>query len=173
MKKITSLRSNLLTAIFIVIILTSCSSHLSSSQKNKPKWTEESIKKYLDENKGKLDPIEGIYSVSKNTERGIGKLSFSQKKSDFARVAIIRNTEGVAPEFNELWLEGLDLPKYSKTAEFTRIQKSSAYLSKRLAPDKGASYSFAYDEAAGSMEGILKGSINTKVLYYLKVYPAK
>jgi hypothetical protein len=173
MKKITALSSNLLTAIFIAIISTSCSSHLSTSKKSTPKWTEESIKKYLDENKEKLDPIEGIYSVSKNTERGIGKLSFTQKKSDIARVAIIKNTEGVAPEFYEFWLEGLDLPKYAKTAEFTRIQKSSAYLSKRLSPDKGASYSFAYDEAAGSMEGILKGSVNTKVLYYLKVYPAK
>src|SRR5258705_13034625 len=101
MKKITSLNSNLLNAILIAIILTSCSSHLSTSQKNKAKWTEESIKKYLDENKEKLDPIEGIYSVSKNTERGIGKLSFSQKKSDYARVAIIRNTEGFTPEFNE------------------------------------------------------------------------
>ncbi|HEV8514080.1 MAG TPA: hypothetical protein VGQ59_12425 [Cyclobacteriaceae bacterium] len=168
-----SINRYVLTAIFITLILTSCSSHLSSSQKNKAKWTEESIKKYFDENKEKLDPIEGIYSVSKNTERGIGKLSFSQKKSDFARVAIIRNTEGFTPEFNEFILEGLELPKYSKTAEFTRIQKSSAYLSKRLAPDAGASYSFAYDEAAGSMEGILKGSINTKVLYYLKVYPSK
>lgn len=173
MKKNTSISRNILNAIFITIVLTSCSNQISSSQKSKPKWTEESIKKYLDENKEKLDPIEGIYSVSKNTERGIGKLSFSQKKSDFARVAIIRNTEGFAPEFNEFWLEGLDLPKYSKTAEFTRIQKSSAYLSKRLSPDAGASYSFAYDEAAGSMEGILKGSVNTKVLYYLKVYPAK
>jgi len=172
-KKNISISKNILTTIFITIILTSCSSHLSTSQKSKPKWTEESIKKYLDENKEKLDPIEGIYSVSKNTERGIGKLSFTQKKSDFARVAIIRNTEGFTPAFNELWLEGLDIPKYSKTAAFTRIQKNSAYLSKRLSPEKGVSYSFAYDEAAGSMEGILKGSVNTKVLYYLKVYPAK
>ena len=173
MKKNISISKNILTTIFITIILTSCSSHLSTSQKSKPKWTEESIKKYLDENKEKLDPIEGIYSVSKNTERGIGKLSFTQKKSDFASVAIIRNTEGFTPAFNELWLEGLDIPKYSKTAAFTRIQKSSAYLSKRLSPEAGASYSFAYDEAAGAMEGILKGSVNTKVLYYLKVYPSK
>ena len=173
MKENTSISRTILTTIFIAALFASCSHHLSTSQKNKVKWTEESIKKYLDENKENLDPIEGIYSVSKNTERGIGKLSFSQKKNDFARVAIIKNTEASTPAFDEFWLEGLDLPKYSKTAEFTRIQKSSAYLSKRLSPEAGASYSFAYDEAAGAMEGILKGSMNTKVLYYLKVYPAK
>ncbi len=119
------------------MILTSCSSQLSTSQKSKPKWTEESIKKYLDENKEKLDPIEGIYSVSKNTQRGIGKLSFSQKKSDFARVAIIRNTEGSTPEFNELWLEGLD-PNTLKPQSLREFRKASLTFPNDFRQKKGS-----------------------------------
>ncbi len=137
-------------------------------------WTEESIKKYLDDNKDKLEPIEGIYSVSsEKAYKLFGKTTPSKVSNDFARVAIIKNVDGFTPEYIEYWLEGLEVRKYSKTAEFTRIQKSSSYLCKRMLPGTDPiSYAFAYDEAAGSMEGVQKTNANSKLLY-LKVYPTK
>jgi hypothetical protein len=140
----------------------------------KQTWTEESIRKYLDENWDKLEPIEGIYSISsEKTYKLFGMTSPTKKSNDFARVAIVKNSEGSTPEFFEYWLEGLDYRKYSKTGEFTRIQKSSSYLCKKTLPGADPTgYAFAYDESAGSMEGVKKGTADSK-LFYLKVYPGK
>jgi len=82
-------------------------------------------KKYLDETKDKLDPIEGIYSVSSdNTDKSIlGLLSPNKKSNDFARVAILKNNKGFSPQFVELLLEGFNLPKYTKTAESRGFKK--------------------------------------------------
>ena len=140
----------------------------------KPTWTEDSIQKYLDENRNKLEPIEGIYSVSsEKTYTLFGVTAPTKKTDDFARVAIVKNGNGLEPEFIEYWLEGLDYRKYSKTAEFTRIQNSSSYLCKKTLPGADpASYSFVYDAAAGSLEGVRKSNASSK-FFYLKLYPAK
>ncbi|GHN02122.1 hypothetical protein WSM22_36110 [Cytophagales bacterium WSM2-2] len=159
--------------VFLVLIVMSCSGNLTS-QSGKKGWTEESIKKYLDDNAGKLDPVEGIYSISsEKTDKVLSKfIPATRKSNDYARVAILRNTEGFTPEFVELILEGLNMPKYTKTAEFTRIQKSFTYLSKQLDNGVGTSYSFALDEATGSMDGYKKSDTTSKLLY-LKLYPVK
>ena len=158
-------------AFLITFIALGCASKVAVQSK---KWTEESIRQYLDDNKGKLEPIEGIYSVSsEKAYKLFGVTTPTKKNNDFARVAILKNTESVSPEFIEYWLEGLDYRKYSKTAEFTRIQKSSSYLCKKTLPGADpTSYAFAYDDAAGSMDGVQKANESSK-LFYLKVYPAK
>ena len=174
MKKVTSSRKNILFTIFIMILWSSCSSQMTP-QKSKQEWTEESIKKYLDENKGKLDPIEGIYSISQdNTDKSLMRfISPTKKSNDMARVAILKNNESFTPQFVELLLEGLNLPKYTQTAEFTRIQTSSTYLSKQFSSDGDfTTYTFAYDDDAGSMEGFKKNDQALKLLY-LKLYPVK
>lgn len=159
-------------AVFLATLaLFSCASKVAVQSK---KWTEESIRKYLDDNKDKLEPIEGIYSISsEKAYKLFGVTTPSKKNNDFARVAILKNQEDITPEFIEYWLEGLDYRKYSKTAEFTRIQKSSSYLCKKTLPGADpTSYAFAYDDDAGSMEGVQKANASSK-LFYLKVYPAK
>lgn len=166
-----SSRSNkILAFVCIAVAAIGCSSKVVQKQT----LTEEAIRKYLDENKDKLEPIEGIYSISsEKAYKLFGVTTPSKKSNDFARVAIIKNTETFSPEFIEYWLEGLDYRKYSKTAEFTRIQKSSSYLCKKTLPGADpASYSFAYDEAASSMEGVRKTNASSK-LFYLKLYPTK
>jgi hypothetical protein len=160
-----------LFAVWSVVGSVGCSNKVAVQKQT---WTEESIKKYLDENRDKLEPIEGIYSISSvKTYKLLGVTAPPKKSTDFARVAIIKNPEGFTPVFTEYWLEGLDYRKYSKTAEFTRIQNSSSYLCKKTLPGADpTSYAFAYDDAAGSMEGVQKSNAASK-LFYLKLYPAK
>lgn len=171
MKNLSSIVVKIISVIFVAFLAVSCASKVAVQSK---KWTEESIRKYLDDNKDKLEPIEGIYSISsEKAYKLFGVTTPSKRNNDFARVAILKNSESVSPEFIEYWLEGLDYHKYSKTAEFTRIQKSSSYLCKKTLPGSDpTSYAFAYDDAAGAMEGVQRANESSK-LFYLKVYPAK
>jgi hypothetical protein len=171
MKKISILKITLMF-VLAVLLMPGCS---PKAVVQKQQWTEETIRKYLDENKDKLEPIEGIYSLSSDKEYKIfGLTAPSKKNNDFGRVAILKNTEGLTPEFFEYWLEGLDVRKYHKTGEFTRIQKSSSYLCKKMMPGADpVTYTFAYDNAAGQMEGVVdKSTVHAKLLY-LKLYPEK
>lgn len=172
MKRAAIFCQGVATAMLVISALSGCS---PKAVAQKQQLTEEWIRKYLDDNKGKLEPIEGIYSISsEKTYKVFGLTTPSKKSADFARVAIVKNTDGFNPEFIEYWLEGPDVRKYSKTGEFTRIQTSSSYLCKKLMPGADpASYSFAYDDAAGSLEGVRQGNINSKKLLYLKLYPVK
>lgn len=172
MKRMAIFFRGVAAAMLFAYVLSGCSPKAAAQ---KPQLTEESIRKYLDDNKSKLEPIEGVYSISsEKSYKVFGLTTPSKKSTDFARVAILKNTEGFNPEFIEYWLEGQDVRKYSKTGEFTRIQKSSSYLCKKLMPGADpTSYTFAYDEAAGSLEGIQQGSTSSKKLLYLKLYPVK
>jgi len=171
MKRSASFLVRNLALVFIGATWVSCSNKVAV---RKQTWTEESVRKYLDDNRDKLEPIEGIYSISsEKTYTLFGVTSPSKKSNDFARVAIIKNSEGPIPEFLEYWLEGLDYRKSIKTAEFIRVQKSSSYLCKKTLPGADpTSYAFAHDEAAGSLEGVQKGNVSSK-LFYLKLYPGK
>jgi hypothetical protein len=165
----------------ILFILTACSNKVTSPKYPDIKWdkyrgTEESIKKYLDDNKDNLDPIEGIYSLSSNHSEKffLGLLTDTKKTDDFARVAIIKDNKSFSAQFIEVIIRGEDLPKYAQTADFTRVQRSLTYLSKQFSPDgQFANYAFEYDESAGSLEGYKKDGDVTSKLLYLKLYPVK
>jgi hypothetical protein len=182
--KITTDMRGILKIVVLVLLLTACSNKVSSPKYPNIKWekyrgTEESIKKYLDENADELDPIEGIYSISATDERKVKYLFglwSEQKKigesNDFARVAIIRDNISFNAQFMEIIVGGEYLPKYAKTADFTRVQKSSTYLSRRFLPD-GKVENYSFEEKHGTLVGYNKKGDLTSRLYYLKLYPVK
>lgn len=172
--------------LILILLITSCSSKVASPKYPNLKWdkykgTEESIKKYLDDNKDNLDPIEGIYSISATNDQTVkylfGLLTSEERKgqsNDFARVAIIKENTSFSTQFIEVIVRGDDLPKYAKTADFTRIQKSMTYLSRQFSPDgKVENYSFEYEDKSGSLVGYNKKGDLTSKLSYLKLYPIK
>ncbi len=176
---------NILTTVAL-IVLAACSNKVSSPKYPDIKWekykgTEESIKKYLDDNKESLDPIEGIYSISATSDKTVkylfGLWTGQERKgesNDFARVAIIKDNASFSAQFIEVIVRGDDLPKYAKTADFTRIQKSMSYLSKQFSPDGAVeNYSFDYEEKSGLLVGYNKKGDLTSKLSYLKLYPVK
>lgn len=123
--------------------------------------SEESIKNYFDSNKNNLDPIEGIYSISS------GNLD-----NDFSRVFIIKDGRSYGGDFIEYIIRGDGFVKYSKTADFTRVQSSNVYLSNQKYPDGSwANYLFVND-GVGLLEGKRVGSATDR-LSYLKLYPVK
>lgn len=163
------------------IIFLACSNKISSPKYPDVKWdkfkgNEETIKKYLDENKDNLDPIEGIYSISEeNSEKFLlGLINDKQKTNDFARVAIIKENKSFNAQFIEVIIRGDDLPKYAITADFTRVQRSPTYLSRQFSPDgKISNYSFEYDSKSGSLFGYKVDGDKTSKLEYLKLYPVE
>lgn len=176
-----------LAIIFTIIIAISCSNKSTSTQDPSNSWkkyndTEDSIKKYLDENKNKLDPIEGIYSVSASDEKTVRYLfglwtdhAHAGEANDFARVAIMKQNTGFSAQFIEIIVSGDNLPKYAKVGEFTRVQESQAYLSRLFSPSgKVVNYSFFYDSQSGLLIGrSKKGDQTWGMLSYLKLYPVK
>ena len=174
-------------AIISIIIAISCSNKSTSTKDPSNSWkkyndTEDSIKKYLDENKNKLDPIEGIYSVSASDEKTVRYLfglwtdhAHVGEANDFARVAIMKENTGFSAQFIEIIISGENLPKYAKIGEFTRVQESQAYLSRLFSPSGNvANYTFVYDAQSGSLIGrSKKGDQTWGMLSYLKLYPVK
>ena len=158
-----------LLTITVLFIFTTCSNKVASPKYPDIKWekykgTEESIKKYLDDNASTLDPIEGIYSISATNDKTVKYLfglwsgqERTGESNDFARVAIIKDSESFSAQFTEVIVRGEDLPKYAKTADFTRVQKSLTYLSRQFSPNgKVENYSFEYELKAGSLVGYNK-----------------
>lgn len=176
-----NLMRNTLIVLLIFCTFSSCSNKVSSPKYPDIKWDkykgdEEAIKEYLDKNKDNLDPIEGIYSISSEYSEKflLGLYTERAKSNDFARVAIVKDNKSFSAQFIEVIIRGDDLPKYAVTADFTRVQRSSTYLSRQFSPDSHVeNYTFAYDESSGSLEGYKKEGDATSKLLYLKLYPIK
>ena len=168
--------------VLLLTILIGCSSKISSPKYPEIRWErckgdEEKIKKYLDDDKGNLDPIEGIYS---NSSQVTEKMLFGfyekeiSKSNHFARVAIVKENKSFGREFVEVVIKAEDLPKYSIRADFTRVQNDKMYLSKQFSPDgKFQNYTFAFDPMTGFLEGSNKNGAVTPKISYVKLYPIK
>ena len=167
--------------LLLLAVFTACSDKLSSSKYPGVKWekyagNEESIKQYLDKNKDTLDPIEGIYSISsENSEKiFLGLYTERNKTTDFARVAIVKENSTFSAQFIEVVIRGDDLPKYARTADFTRVQRSLVYLSRQFTPNgEDGNFTFEYDEKSGVLVGRKTDGPKTAELQYLKLYPVR
>jgi len=164
--------------LFLLLALPAgCSNKVVSPKATEVKWDEQSMKEYLDRNNDSLDPIEGIYSISSvHSEKTFRGLSTRKKtKNDFARVAIVKDNSTFGAQFTEILIRGSDdRPKYSKTANFTKVQRSLTYLSRQFSPDgEVESYAFEYDEPSGVLIGRKTEGDKTMELQYLKLYPVK
>ena len=159
--------------LLALMVATACSNK-NSPKPPEVKWDEHSIKAYLDSNKANLDPIEGIYSISSEQSEKFFRGLYTRKKTtnDFARVAIVKDNSTFGEQFREVLIRGKDFPKYAKTADFTKVQRSLTYLSRQFSPNGDvASYAFEYDEKSGALIGRKKDGEKTIELQYLKLYP--
>lgn len=138
------------------------------------------IKRYL--KKEKFNSIEGIYSVSGSvTRKGKGFLSGTEKekitdrKENYAQVAILRDLEEGGREYLELSLDEVLRPSYSVVGEFTIATNGNILLYKHLAGSKSSSYTFTTDKAADILEGVrVENEGNTTITYkltYVKLFP--
>ena len=160
--------------LLTVILVTACSNNISSPKPSEVKWDEQSLKAYLDGNKDNLDPIEGIYSISAQLSEKFFRGLYTRRKmtNDFARVAIVKENSTFGVQFREVLIRGKDFPKYAKTADFTKVQRSLTYLSRQFSPNGDvASYAFEYDEKSGALIGRKTEGEKTTELQYLKLYP--
>jgi hypothetical protein len=169
------MRSRLL--LLLLALVAGCSNKGSLPKVPEVKWDEQSIKEYLDTNTDDLDPIEGIYSISSTRSEKFFRGLYTRKKTtnDFARVAIVKDNSTFGVQFREILIRGGDdRPKYAKTADFTKVQRSLTYLSRQFSPNgEVASYAFEYDEPSGALIGRKTDGDKTTELQYLKLYPVK
>lgn len=139
------------------------------------------VKHYL--KKEKASPIEGIYSVSGSvTKKGKGLLGNSDKekitdrKDNYAVVAIIRDPDQEGRDFIELSLDKEFMPSYSVIGEFTTTTSGTLMVYKHLeAKNKYSSYNFTMDPKGEILEGIrIVNDGNQTITYkltYVKTYP--
>jgi hypothetical protein len=138
------------------------------------------VKRYL--KKDKFDAIEGIYSVSGTvTKKGKAFLSTNEKekvtdrKENYAQVAIVRDLEEGQREYMELSLDAEMKPSYSVVGEFSLATNGNIMIYKHLAGKNSSNYTFTTDKSADILEGIrTENDGNTIITYkltYVKLFP--
>lgn len=178
----------LLPAILVVVSSCSMEKLYQMRQKHKVNPYEQidfgsMVKRYMDKDQTSAGTIEGIYSVSSLiTKKGKGLLSFTEKekvverKENYSKVAIIRDTGNPDREYLEVPVDKDFLPSYSIRGEFTGVSDGNIMVYKHFEPrGKILSYTFAYDNQRDILEGIRTendGSFTiTYKLTYLKLFP--
>ncbi len=141
------------------------------------------VKRYFDKDRTSIGTIEGIYSVSSLiTKKGKGLLSTTERekvverKENYSKVAIIRDSGNPNREYLEVPLDKDFLPTYSIRGEFTGVSDGNILVYKHFEPrGKMLSYTFSYDKQKDILEGIRTendGSFTiTYKLTYLKLLP--
>ncbi len=138
------------------------------------------IKRYL--KKEKFNSIEGIYSVSGSvTKKGKGFLGGAEKekvtdrKENYAQVAILRDLEEGGREYLELSLDEELRLSYSVVGEFTLATNGNILVYKHFTGNKSSSYTFTTDKTADILEGVrVENEGNTTITYkltYVKLFP--
>jgi hypothetical protein len=139
------------------------------------------VKRYL--KKEKFDAIEGIYSVSGTVmKKGKGFLGTSEKekvtdrKENYAQVAIVRDLEEGQREYLELSLDAEMKSSYSVVGEFSLATNGNILIYKHLAGKNSTNYTFTTnDKGAEILEGIrTENDGNTIITYkltYVKLFP--
>lgn len=138
-----------LQLLLLLLTLASCSSpRISRWEKYKGKGG--ALEAYFTENAGKLDPVEGIYSVSDSLT--YKSFVFRQKKhkllDHYAQVAIVKS-----PTLKRDYAEvNIDIDKFKKYAVIGEIRNAGndIYLFTQYKLSKfGYNLSFVFDEDAG------------------------
>jgi len=145
----------------------------------------ELVQRYMSKENSSIGTIEGIYSVSLVvTKKGKGLLSSVEKekvmerKENYSKVAIIRDSGDANREYFEVSLDNESLPSYSVRGEFTRMTEANILIYKRLEPrGKTTTYTFTYDYSRDMLEGVRKENSGqaeyTYNLTYIKLHPKK
>ncbi len=145
----------------------------------------ELVQRYMNKENSSIGTIEGIYSVSLVvTKKGKGLLSSVEKekvmerKENYSKVAIIRDTGDANREYFEVSMDNESLPSYSIRGEFTRMTEANILIYKRLEPrGKTSNYTFTYDYSRDMLEGVRKENSGqaeyTYNLTYIKLHPKK
>ncbi|MDP2188353.1 MAG: S1C family serine protease [Sphingobacteriaceae bacterium] len=136
--------------------------------------TEQSIRKYFDDNLKELDPIEGVFTLSHTVYDSYGSLI--DQKDNIHTIAIVKDKISLTREFIEINLQQGNFPKYAITAEFTKSSNGRIYLSKQFSQDRTSSNeNFVWDNELGMLVSekteYYKGNKFTIKRYYLKIYP--
>ncbi len=139
------------------------------------------VKGYL--KKDKSNAIEGIYSVSGSvTKKGKGfmgspeKEKITDRKDNYALVAILRDPGETGRDFIELSLDKEFQPTYSIVGQFTTTPGGNLLLYRHLdAKNKNSSFTFTADQHGDILEGVrVDNGGNTTITYrltYVKTYP--
>ncbi|CAN5196706.1 hypothetical protein BH09BAC3_BH09BAC3_02550 [soil metagenome] len=172
--------ARVISAFLVIILTTACADKIQAAlQKGKTSPYEQMdfkslMRRYL--KKDKAYSVEGIYSVSATvTKRKRGFLSSTEKekvtdrKENYAKVAILRDDRGSGRELIELALPKENLPTYSIIGEFNTTEGGSLLLYKHMEGfGKSSSYTFTTDTNSDIMEGIrIENDGNTTITYKL------
>jgi hypothetical protein len=138
--------------------------------------------RYLSKPPSPFQSIEGIYTVSCIvTKRSKGFLSGNEKektverKDNYARVAIIKDTPGSGKDYIEISLDGKFSVQYPIVGEFNSLSEGDGFIYKHTEPG-GETVSFTFaNEQNDILDGVLaemkgKKTITYKMTY-LKVFP--
>ena len=128
--------------------------------------------------KDKVYPVEGIYSVSATvTKRKKGFLSSTEKekvtdrRENYAKVAIIRDERGSGRELIEIALPKENHATYSIIGEFNTTEGGSLLLYKHMEGNgKSSSYTFTTDTNSDILEGIRVENEGSSTVTYKLTY---
>jgi hypothetical protein len=134
------------------------------------------VKRYM--KKDNLNPVEGIYSVSGSvTKRKKGLLGGDEKekttdrKENYAKVAILLDPGDTGRDFIELSLDKEDLPAYSIVGEFNKASGGNMLVYKHLdSKGKNTSFTFTMDPNGDLLEGIRVEKDGSATITYKLTY---
>ncbi|MCZ8354235.1 MAG: hypothetical protein O9340_05840 [Cyclobacteriaceae bacterium] len=143
---------------------------------------EDMIQRYLHRDGSPVEAVEGIYSVSciiLKTKRhwltGQEIVRVVQRKDNYARVAIVKETMNTNRDFIEVSLSFKDATLYPIVGDLTALADGSGYVYKHIEP-KGEILSFSMllthsDLLEGQFSQSHGRKIITTKLSYFKLYP--
>lgn len=178
--------------LVVFLLVSSCSMEkLYTMKQNRKVYPFEQVnfhelmQRYMSKENSSMGTIEGIYSVSIVVmKKGKGLLSpvekekVMERKENYSKVAIIRDTGDPNREYLEISLDKEHLPSYSIRGEFTGMTEANILIYKHLEPrGQTSTYTFTYDQSRDMLEGVRKENNGqaeyTYTLTYIKLHPKK
>jgi hypothetical protein len=176
---------------FLAIAISSCSFETLYKMRQRQKIylleqvdLQKMVTAYINKTQSSVGTVEGIYSVSGLVTRtGHGLLGGEEKdkvldrKENYAKVAIIHDSNNTSREYFELMLDRDFAVSFSVIGEFSGMSDANILVYKHF-ENKGKSYetyTFTYDGDKGILEGVRTENTNnatvTYKLTYLKILP--
>ena len=178
--------------LLLMIVLSNCSfESLYKIRQRQKVYTLEQVdiqklvNVYMNKNETSIGTVEGIYMVSGLVTRkgrnllggGEEKEKVTDRKENYAKVAIIRDPNNASREYMELLLNQDYAVSLSVIGEFSSMSDANILVYKHF-ENKGKShetYTFTYDSDKGILEGIrtenTANAVITSKLTYMKILP--
>lgn len=143
---------------------------------------EDVVKRYFGKEVHRVDPVEGIYSVScvitrksRNIFTGKERIKVIGRKDNYARVAIFRDWPGSRRDYLEVSLSYRNSTQYPVVGEFEDLGTGNSFLYNHIEPDNSKLVYSVISESSELLEGEYSKSKGRKTitwkLSYLKIYP--